>query len=401
MDIADSAGGTHYGIYSSALKTGSYAGYFLGDVAIGTTTANNYTFPASRGTNGQVMVTDTAGNLSWTTLSGLESTTASNGLSESADDIQLGGSLSQETTITFGANNLIHNLDGAGYIEVQDAGTAKFRISNTGNTRVGGDLQINQTDVTGTRLIDLTSTGTTGLVDVFSAGIRTTQIAGTGDTYFNGGSVGIGLTNPDEQLDVTDNTTGFVADFYNESTDSTADGISVRLAASSPNASAYYIGFFRGSGATVSGRISGTAAGTGIQVVTSSDVRLKTNFEEVTDALSMIQEINPKWYEFKTNLGQRELGFIAQEVKTVLPQIVTGEEDSDPNVDPMMVDYTRITPLLTAGIKELNDKVQTLEAENAQLKAQLAQYAALEARIAALEGGDKNNKSEALAVSEE
>ena len=87
VDIADSAGGTHYGIYSSALKTGSYAGYFLGDVAIGTTTANNYTFPASRGTNGQVMVTDTAGNLSWTTLSGLESTTASNGLSESADDI--------------------------------------------------------------------------------------------------------------------------------------------------------------------------------------------------------------------------------------------------------------------------------------------------------------------------
>ncbi len=393
VDIADSAGGTHYGIYSSALKSGSYAGYFLGDVAIGTTTANNYTFPASRGTNGQVMVTDAAGNLSWTTLSGLESTTASNGITETGDDVRLGGALNQNTTITTGINNLIFNLSATGYFEVQDAGTAKFRISNTGNTRLGGSLQVNQTNVTGTRLIELTSAGSTGLINAYAAGINTVQIAGTGDSYINGGSFGLGITNPQEQLDVVDNTAGYVGDFYNESTDSTADGISVRLAASSPNASAYYIGFFRGSGATVSGRISGTAAGTGIQVVTSSDARLKTNLEEVTDALSMIQEINPKWYEFKTNLGQRELGFIAQEVKTVLPQIVTGEEDSDPRVDPMMVDYARITPLLTAGIKELHAKVNALEAENEALKAQLAAFRALEARISALEQSGDSPKN--------
>lgn len=344
-----------------------------------------YTLPTTDGSSNQVLTTNGFGTAFWSTPSFTDGTTASNGLTESADDIQLGGSLNQETTITFGANNFIHNLDGTGYFEVQDAGVAKFRISNTGNTRLGGSLQMNQTNVTGTRLIELTSAGSTGLINAYASGINTVQIAGTGDSYINGGSFGLGITNPQEQLDVVDNTAGYVGDFYNESTDSTADGISVRLAASSPNASAYYIGFFRGSGATVSGRISGTAAGTGIQLVTTSDVRLKTNFEEVTDALSMIQEINPKWYEFKTNLGQRELGFIAQEVKTVLPQIVTGEEDSDPNEDPMMVDYARITPLLTAGIKELHAKVNALEAENEALKAQLAEFRALEARISALE----------------
>lgn len=65
--ILSTAGGTHYGIYSNVLKTGSYAGYFLGNLSVGTTTANNYIFPASRGTNGQIMQTDGSGNVSWVT----------------------------------------------------------------------------------------------------------------------------------------------------------------------------------------------------------------------------------------------------------------------------------------------------------------------------------------------
>ncbi|MFT3795516.1 hypothetical protein [Flavobacterium sp.] len=63
--IAPAAGGTHYGVYSIATKTGSYSGYFLGSMAIGTTIANTYTMPPSRGTNGQVMQTDGSGNVSW------------------------------------------------------------------------------------------------------------------------------------------------------------------------------------------------------------------------------------------------------------------------------------------------------------------------------------------------
>lgn len=63
--IDPSAGGNHYGIYSSVLKPSGYAGYFLGKVAIGTTTANTYSLPDSRGTNGDFMVSDGNGNLSW------------------------------------------------------------------------------------------------------------------------------------------------------------------------------------------------------------------------------------------------------------------------------------------------------------------------------------------------
>jgi hypothetical protein len=61
------AGGTGYGVYSNVTKSGSYAGYFLGKLAVGTTPANTYSLPSSRGTANQVMQTDGAGNVSWVT----------------------------------------------------------------------------------------------------------------------------------------------------------------------------------------------------------------------------------------------------------------------------------------------------------------------------------------------
>ena len=71
--IEPTAGGIHYGIFSNVLKTGSYAGYFLGNVAIGTDAANIYNLPASRGTVNQVMQTDGSGNVSWASPSSIGS----------------------------------------------------------------------------------------------------------------------------------------------------------------------------------------------------------------------------------------------------------------------------------------------------------------------------------------
>jgi len=62
----DSPNGTNYGIYSESLT--GFSGYFLGKVAIGTTTANTYSLPPSKGTNAQIMQTDGSGNVTWATL---------------------------------------------------------------------------------------------------------------------------------------------------------------------------------------------------------------------------------------------------------------------------------------------------------------------------------------------
>ncbi|MBP9792604.1 MAG: hypothetical protein KBC56_01235 [Flavobacterium sp.] len=63
--IPSATNGLHYGVYSDVRKANSYAGYFLGRFSIGTTTANNYILPSSRGTVNQIMQTDATGNVTW------------------------------------------------------------------------------------------------------------------------------------------------------------------------------------------------------------------------------------------------------------------------------------------------------------------------------------------------
>lgn len=57
--------GPKYGIYSESLQTNAFAGYFLGNVYIGTTTVNGYKLPVTDGTVNQTLKTDGAGQLSW------------------------------------------------------------------------------------------------------------------------------------------------------------------------------------------------------------------------------------------------------------------------------------------------------------------------------------------------
>jgi hypothetical protein len=78
--IDPTSGGIHYGIYSNVLKPGAtnFAGYFLGNVGIGTALGNTYTLPASRGTNLQIMQTDGSGNVTWQNPSSFAWTTTGN-----------------------------------------------------------------------------------------------------------------------------------------------------------------------------------------------------------------------------------------------------------------------------------------------------------------------------------
>lgn len=70
--IPSTLGGIHYGLYSDVTKAGSFAGYFLGNVSIGTNSGNTYILPPSRGTNGQIMQTDGVGIVSWVNSSSLD-----------------------------------------------------------------------------------------------------------------------------------------------------------------------------------------------------------------------------------------------------------------------------------------------------------------------------------------
>jgi hypothetical protein len=64
--------------------------------------------------------------------------------------------------------------------------------------------------------------------------------------------------------------------------------------------------------------------------VSVSDRRLKTNIEDLPPTLEKVMQLQPRVYEMKINNPQHEktLGFIAQEVKPLFPELVVVNENS-------------------------------------------------------------------------
>ncbi len=209
------------------------------------------------------------------------------------------------------------------------------------------------------------------------------------DNIYTYGNVGIGTT-AFYRLDVSDSqASSYVARFNNTNTDSGAGGIRIRLARTFPGSSNYYIGFYSSFG-TNRGRVVGN--GSGVLYETASDRRLKTNIISIEKALELIDKIQPRKYEYKELKGKEEYGFIAQELQTVYPQAVSGDPNGNVETAPMMVDYSRLTPILTAGIKELKEQneelkkeLEKLKTDNEKLKKQLNRFVDLENRISNLE----------------
>ena len=76
-------------------------------------------------------------------------------------------------------------------------------------------------------------------------------------------------------------------------------------------------------------------------------------------------------------------GFFAHEVAPVIPQAVYGDKDAvyteenatdgfkAGDMKVQSLDYSKLTPLITAALQELITKVETLETENTALKARV------------------------------
>ncbi len=205
------------------------------------------------------------------------------------------------------------------------------------------------------------------------------------DNIYTQGNVAIGSTAASYRLDVSDSqATSYVMRINNTSTGTNADGLLIRLANSlNPGSNNYFVAFNSGVG-TNRGSIRGNGAG-GVNYATTSDRRLKTNIISIKKPFDIIDKIQPRLYEYKAHLGTKEYGFIAQELQLVYPQAVSGDPNDNVATNPMMVDYSRLTPILTAGIKELKTEVEALKEENQKLKQQLKKYEDLEARLRILE----------------
>jgi hypothetical protein len=121
---------------------------------------------------------------------------------------------------------------------------------------------------------------------------------------------------------------------------------------------------FANSSATVAGSVQHNAAGT-VNFATSSDFRLKENIVDSSDALSVVDAIKVRAFDWKEDNGHVDFGFIAQELQQHYPDAVCPGDNDAELTDPKgtwQVDYGKLTPLLLKAIQELSAKVAALEA---------------------------------------
>ncbi len=102
----------------------------------------------------------------------------------------------------------------------------------------------------------------------------------------------------------------------------------------------------------------------------SSSLRYKTNLKPYQAGLDLINRLRPITFDWKAD-GMHDLGFGAEEVAAVEPLLVT--HNAQGQIEG--VKYDRISAALVNAVKEQQkqiDQLNSIKAENAELKAQLA-----------------------------
>jgi hypothetical protein len=110
-----------------------------------------------------------------------------------------------------------------------------------------------------------------------------------------------------------------------------------------------------------------------------SDARWKQNIQPLQGALAKILQLQGVSYEWRRQeFPDRgfepgfQLGFIAQQVEPILPEVVHTDAEGY-----KAIAYEKLTPVLTEAIKEQQNQIEALTAQNAQLAASVAELKAL------------------------
>jgi hypothetical protein len=352
----------YYGIYQEDANADNY---FNGDVGIGTTTPQN-------------KLDVEGGAVIGATYSGTN-TAPTNGLLVEGN---VGIGTTSPRVASGGYNNLVIDGPSSGLFEINANGTRVVSLFGSGND------------------INIVNPNATGAMRFYTADTERMRINSSGN-------VGIGTTSPTEKLDVNgkiyveDEIIGYLAGqtgyrtyaknarFHIVSYQSVVGGNFTKtfdivanadagadseirflttLTSSSPTermriTSAGNVGIGTTS-PSYKLHVNGSVAGVGAYN-NLSDVNYKKNINDLELGLDIVKQLRPITYNWiNEEYGTRtNIGFIAQEVESVLPNIVTTADD---NVKSMAT--TDLIPILTKAIQEQQTIIETQEQKIQELE---------------------------------
>ena len=224
---------------------------------------------------------------------------------------------------TFKISSGAGGVGGAGDIEINSSGTVSIP-----NLELGSLTFQEDTGVVSWADMSVTSASSVGTIESYTAYLDSNPLLTVYGESDGAGSVqnlgvGIGTTTPSAPLDVVASGTGTIASFTSDN----ATGCSL----------------------ATDGTIS-----------CSSDERLKKNIDNLEIGIDTLMELRPVDYHWNTQEEEevKKLGFIAQEVEDLLPELV--REDANGY---KQLNTTGMIPLLVKSIQDQQEEIQGIKSD--------------------------------------
>ena len=178
--------------------------------------------------------------------------------------------------------------------------------------------------------------------------LNNNPLSTSGNNIYTSQNFGIGNTNPQSTLHVTNSNTNSNSNILRLETKSTSDNTTE------------FIEFYDTD--TIQGKITGDS-GNAIVYSTTSDKRLKYDIKNTEiNGIEIINKIKVRDFKWKKG-NNKDIGLIAQELKEVYPLAVFGDESKDF----LTIEKQSLVPLLIKTLQEVIDRNNKLSKENNSL----------------------------------
>ncbi len=280
-------------------------------------------------------------------------------------------------TATLGSRLVVNGASGASPFRAQINGSTKLIVNSNGGVSVGSSSSSPSNGLFVSGSVGIGTTSPAKRLHVVSNGIQTDDNTADGDALIvnatgDGASWGVNASSNSDAVHARSvNSYGVYASSTNW------DGLFARTG----NPSVDYAGWFEGDI-----NVTGT-------VFQGSDRKLKQNIADFTSAMHIINQLQPKLYEYRQdgsfklmNLPRgKHYGLIAQDVEQVLPNLVKESkfdavkmafdgkktEAKGEEIDYKALNYTELIPVIIKGMQELARQNQELLSKNEDLQKQI------------------------------